>query len=77
MADVHFPVLVSDDCHETDAKTRLLKSLVEISKDLRRIQGRIAGSSLDTREKFAASQDILDAVLELQGTAAMVERPLS
>jgi hypothetical protein len=77
MADIHLPVLVSDDCHEKDARTGILENLVQVSKDLRQIQGRIAGSDLDTREKLAASQGILNAVRELQWTAATVERSLS
>ncbi|WP_445500365.1 hypothetical protein [Microvirga sp. G4-2] len=77
MADIHLPVLASDDCHEKDARTGILESLVQVSKDLRQIQGRIAGSNLDTREKLAASQGILNAVRELQWTAATVERSLS
>lgn len=77
MADIHLPVFMSDDCHQKDARTGILASLVQVSMDLRQIQGRIAGSDLDTREKLAASQGILNAVRELQWTAVTVERSLS
>ena len=77
MADIHLPVLISDDCHQKDAGTGILESLVQVSKDLRQIQGRITRSNLGTREKLAASQGILNAVRELQWTAATVERSLS
>jgi len=77
MADVPLPVLMSADRRQKDAKTDILESLVQVCKDLRQIQGRIDGSNLDTREKLAASQGILNAVRELQWTAATVERSLS
>ncbi|KLK93008.1 hypothetical protein AA309_10515 [Microvirga vignae] len=67
MADIiHLPVPVPDEGRTKDAKTDILESLVQVSRGLRQIQGRIAESDLDDSEKLAASQAILAAVRELQ-----------